>query len=439
MRHTTFRFTLAPTREQREVLRRHTGAARFAYNQALRVVIERLEAKKTTPEIKVPWSGFDLINAFNRWKVSEEAGVDEAGRSGLSWRREVCQQVFEEAAVDLGRALAAFSASRKGERRGKAVRFPNFKKKFDGRQSFRLRNKKSEIRVGEGKARSIRLPKLGVMAVRESTRKLRRMLKKGRAKILFATVREGAAGRWSVSLNIEAASLHSARQHGEGHGEPAVGIDRGLRTFAVVAEATGRELERIDSPRPLRASLPKLRRQSRALSRKEKGSRNRHRARKRLAQLHRRISNVRHDSVSVAPSSLRDCASVLEPAGQDPPPPGSRESMHDGIDANASRAFHRRQRLGALRHHADLQGRLVRRRAHLRRPFLSEHAPLQRVRARRRTSSAVGTYFSLQPLRSRGRPRHQCCSLSGPVPRHRLVSRRRQAGGDAKRLWRGER
>ena len=293
-RHTTFSFTLAPTRVQFAALKQHVGAARFAYNQSLRMVLERLERKKAEPQARVPWSGFDLINAFNRWKLSEEAGRDEAGRSGLSWRGEVCQQVFEEAAVDLGRALAAFSSSRKGERRGRRVRFPRFKKRSDGRQSFRVRNRKRDVRVGEGAARTIRLPKLGVLAVRESTRKLRRMLKKGRAKILFATVREGIGGRWTVSLNVEAAPLHPARQHESVETKP-VGIDRGLHTFAVVADADGRELERIESPRPLRAALPKLRRRSRALSRKQKGSRNRRRARERLGQLHRRIANVRLD------------------------------------------------------------------------------------------------------------------------------------------------
>jgi putative transposase len=64
----------------------------------------------------VPWSGFDLINAFNTWKRSEHAGrifvVAPDGTvtkqvTGLIWRHEVSAQVFEEAAVDLGRALVA--------------------------------------------------------------------------------------------------------------------------------------------------------------------------------------------------------------------------------------------------------------------------------------------------------------------------------------------
>ena len=68
--------------------------------------------------MKVPWSGFDLINAFNAWKRSEAAGrVFVAAPdgtitkqvTGLGWRQEVSAQVFEEAAVDLGRALAAYA------------------------------------------------------------------------------------------------------------------------------------------------------------------------------------------------------------------------------------------------------------------------------------------------------------------------------------------
>ena len=99
----------------------------------------------------MPWSGFDLINYVNAWKRSEAAGrtwaVDSAGVAtlidvGLVWRGEVCAQVFEEAAVDLGRGLDAFSRSRAGEHRGRRTGFPTFKRKRRARESFRIRNKR---------------------------------------------------------------------------------------------------------------------------------------------------------------------------------------------------------------------------------------------------------------------------------------------------------
>jgi putative transposase len=303
-RQTTFSFTLLPSGAVSEALKRHVGAARFAFNQALRLVRDALEAHRVDPSAKVPWSGFDLINSFNAWKRSEAAGVDEGGHVGLHWRDQVCQQVFEEAAVDLGRALGAFSDGRKGKRRGRRPGFPRFKHKSSARQSFRVRNKSCSIRLGDEEApRSLILPKLGQIAVREDTRKLRRMLRSGRAKVWFATVSH-EAGRWKVSLNVEAAPLHSELRHDERESAAAVGIDRGLSTFAVVADGEGKELERINSPRPLRRALPRLRKKSRALSRKQLGSRNRQRARQRLSRLHQRIGDVRRDFVHRQSSRL---------------------------------------------------------------------------------------------------------------------------------------
>ncbi|MGE5134285.1 MAG: helix-turn-helix domain-containing protein [Gemmatimonadota bacterium] len=137
-RHTTFRYRLDPTGQQAPLLVRHAGASRFAYNQCLRLHRQARRDQAADPDVAVPWTGFDLINAFNAWKKTERAGrvfaVSSRGEAevvvtGLAWRGEVCQQVFEEAAVDLGNALAAWSSSRRGKRAGKRVGYPRIKKK----------------------------------------------------------------------------------------------------------------------------------------------------------------------------------------------------------------------------------------------------------------------------------------------------------------------
>ena len=257
--------------------------------------------------VVVPWSGFDLINAFNAWKRSAAAGrvftVDTAGSAqvaatGLTWRGQVCQQVFEEAAVDLGRGLAAFTASRRGERPGRRVGFPRFKRKIGTTRSFRLRQKISHgrpsIRVGERIMRSVTLPRIGVLRVREDTRRLRRMLRSGRATITAATVSCGG-GRWQVTLAVTAADLHPANHHSQDEQGPWVGVDRGLSAYLVAATATGREVHReSDPPRPLLTAQARLRRLSRQISRKRRGSANRREAAARLGRLHTHIRNVRH-------------------------------------------------------------------------------------------------------------------------------------------------
>jgi putative transposase len=213
----------------------------------------------------------------------------------------VRQQVFEEAAVDCGRALAAWSASRRGKRKGKRIGFPRFKKKSGVVASFRLRNKHNNgclpaIRVGDTHPRSITLPGIGTMRVHDDTRRLRRMLSAHRAKILFATV-SSHAGRWWVSLNVEAADLHPAHIHQVRDQTDVggwVGVDRGLSAFVVAATADGAEVARIDhAPKALRVGMDRQRHLAKTMSRKQKGSANHRQAAARLGRHHRHITNVR--------------------------------------------------------------------------------------------------------------------------------------------------
>jgi putative transposase len=310
-RHTTFKFCLDPAVEQHEVLARHSGASRYAFNQCLAMVKTALTHRQTHRDTDVPWTGFDLINAFNAWKKTADAGrvftvgsdgVAETVVTGLAWRREVCQQVFEEAAADLGAGLKSWSDSRSGKRKGKRVGFPRFKKKTGEVPSFRLPNKhpkgrSPEIRVGDhNRPRSVTLPGIGPIGVHDDTRRLRRMLAKDRAKILFATVTL-RGGRWWVSLNVEAAELHPDHQHPVR--DPAdddgwVGIDRGLSAFLVAAHADGEEVARIsDAPKALAAGMKRQQRLAKSLSRKTKGSANRRAAAAKLARHHHHVAHVR--------------------------------------------------------------------------------------------------------------------------------------------------
>lgn len=310
-RHTTFRFCLNPTAEQRVALARHSGAARFAYNECLRMVKTALTARRADPTVEVPWTGFDLINAFNAWKKTEAAGriwavgrdgVIELAATGLAWRGEVCQQVFEEAAVDCGHALTAWADSRSGRRNGRRVGFPRFKKKTGGPQSFRLRNtnrkgRRPAIRVGDNnRPRSITVPRIGAIAVHDDTRRLRRMLAKNRSRILAVTISH-RGGRWWACLNVEAADLHPLHRHPpRAHGDHSgwVGVDRGLTAFAVAATVDGTEVARFDAaPKPLRTAMSRQRRLTNELSRKKKGSRHHQKAASALRRHHHRIANIR--------------------------------------------------------------------------------------------------------------------------------------------------
>ncbi|MGI5191150.1 RNA-guided endonuclease TnpB family protein [Promicromonospora sp. CA-289599] len=320
-RHTTFRFCLDPTVEQSVALARHAGAARFAFNQCLRLHLDAREHHRTLSSRgadadavdqardEVPWSRFSLINALNRWKVSQDAGrrflvtgggVTQVEVTGLVWRGEVSSQVFEQAAVDLSRGLAAWTASRSGKRKGRPVGHPRFKKKTHTAGSFRMRNKvhgdRSSIRVGTRvQPRSVTLRKLGSIRVQEDTRRLRRMIATGRARILQATITRGVR-RWWVSVTVEAADLHPAVQHparSDSDKTGWVGVDRGLRALVVAGTPDRTETLRVEAPKILTLGLRQQRRLARAVSRKKRGSANRRKASARLARHHLRVRDTR--------------------------------------------------------------------------------------------------------------------------------------------------
>jgi putative transposase len=169
------------------------------------------------------------------------------------------------ARLQLGEAFKNFFAHR--------ARYPRFRRKgVDDR--FTLTNDQCRV---EGKR--FYIPRLGWVRMREALRFTGR--------IVSATVSR-RADRWHVSITVDAteASLPPADNQG------VVGIDLGVSALATLS--TG---EQWPGPKALRALLDRLRRLSRSLSRKVKGSRNRGRTKRRLGRLHARIANMRCDGL----------------------------------------------------------------------------------------------------------------------------------------------
>ena len=129
-RDVSFKFALDPTSEQASQLFAHAGAARFAFNHHIARVRTNLDQRTSersygvtdsdlTPSLS--WSKFACINEFNAWKNGQlpSSPSNDDGTAGLSWRGEVSADVFEVASVNAAQALANFSESRKGTRKGK--------------------------------------------------------------------------------------------------------------------------------------------------------------------------------------------------------------------------------------------------------------------------------------------------------------------------------
>jgi putative transposase len=264
-----FRYELDPSTSERQLLAKHAGCARFAWNLALAERIRRYREKEGKARFT---SAIEQHRELNARKATE-----------FPWMYEVSKCAPQEKLRDLDRAFRDFTKARKA---GRHQGFPRFKRKGVN-DSFRLTG---SIAVSDA---GVQLPRLGTISTKESTDKFR-------GRILSATVRR-EADRWYVSVTVEVEREDPQRVEG-----PVVGVDLGLNAFAVLSDG-----ERAQAPKPLARSLERLRRRSRAHSRKARGSRNRERSARSLARLHRRIRNMRTDFLHKLSTRLAKTKSVV--------------------------------------------------------------------------------------------------------------------------------
>jgi putative transposase len=274
-----YRFALEPTPAQERALRSHAGAARFAWNWGLAKCKDRYEAEDKW------YSAVDLHKLWNAEKKADPA---------LAWWGENSKCAYQEAFRDLDRALRDFIKSKMGLRKGRRLGFPKFKKRGKCRDAFRF---------GAGAmrcvGRTVTLPRIGTLCTHESTRKLGRRLENGTARILSASVTR-TAQRWFVSFTVEVDRVMPERHASPGS---AIGVDLGVKTLLTGVDDT-EAIVTVNGPKALRSSLRKLRRVSRAHSRKKEGGANRRKHADRLARIHARVANVRADALHKATTDL---------------------------------------------------------------------------------------------------------------------------------------
>ncbi len=244
---------LDPTHAQEEFFFQCTGAARKAFNWGLE------HWKKQYTE------GLKPNEAALRKQLNAIKAVE------FPWMLEVPKSVVQQAIKNLGTAYQNFFNSCKGKRSGAKMRPPDFKKKHKSKASARLDNGPGTFSLF---GKRIKLPKIGVVKTHEELRF------DGRP--ISATV-SYVGGRWWVSVQVELPDTVKEINS-------SVGIDLGLTTALTLS--TG---EKIEAPKPLKYNLEKLRKLSKRLSRKLKGSSNRSKVAKKVARLHWRIAQIRKD------------------------------------------------------------------------------------------------------------------------------------------------
>ncbi|MFD6970475.1 RNA-guided endonuclease InsQ/TnpB family protein [Streptomyces sp. NPDC059949] len=246
----SFRYRFYPTGVQAAELCRTFGCVRKVYNLALAARTEAWTASRERV------SYVQTSAMLTGWKKTED----------LAYLAEVSSVPLQQTLRHLQSAFVGF--------REKRAKYPRFKSKRKSRASAEYT--RSAFRFADGRLTLAKMAEpLGIVWSRPLPAGMEPST---------VTVSRDAAGRWFVSLLCEDTPAPMPATTN------AVGIDVGLT--ALVTLSTG---EKTTDPKHERRDRERLARARRALSRKEKGSKNRAKARTRVARIHARIADRRRD------------------------------------------------------------------------------------------------------------------------------------------------
>ena len=259
---------LTPNNTQATHLKKACGVARFTYNWALAQWKKQYEQDKNyRDECQAKGITIDenRLNKPSQGKLRKQ--LNAIKREKYPFMLEVTKCSPQLAIMQLGDAFKRFF---KGE-----SKYPQFRKKGVN-DRFSLSNDQFKLKSKNNKPH-IQIPNLGLIRMRENLRH--------QGKILSAKVFT-KGGKWFVSIAVELSETTKPLPKTN----KSVGIDLGITSLATLSDST-----KIQAPKPLKNKLKKLQRLSKSLSRKQKGSNNREKAKTKLSRLHYKISCIRKD------------------------------------------------------------------------------------------------------------------------------------------------
>jgi len=262
------RIRLNPTPKQAECFVCVAGVRRFVYNWALTEWIRQREAGQKPSIYKI------------------KAQFNAIRRELFPWSYDTTKCAVEGAFMDLREAFNRFFESLKDNTK-KRVGFPKFKAKKRSKAGFYVANDRFSV-----SGNTIRLPHIGDVNMTEKLRL--------EGKILSARITQSGKW-WFVSITVE-----TTKKPRKVPTSGAVGVDLGINRLATVSDGTV-----FENQKHLQKRLKRLKGLQKSLSRKQKGSKNREKARMKLAIQHYRVTCSRDDFLHKLTTELAEEFSLI--------------------------------------------------------------------------------------------------------------------------------
>ena len=219
------------------------------------------------------------INSYRENKVSENLSTlgkfihhELLKDDNFIWLREQNTKVLKQAVNDMLSAYKNFFNQHKG--------FPKFKSKRDNKQSCRFelgtiskRNDYTTYKLSLANIKNVKF---------KCNKKYAEYLQKHKPNIKQATLSKLPCGEYYLSILVDGDLTHKELQDTDN----AVGIDLGIKDFVITSDG-----EVFNNLHFKKSQSNKIKRLQRQLSRKEKGSNNRNKARIRLAKAYKKIND----------------------------------------------------------------------------------------------------------------------------------------------------
>lgn len=245
-----YKYRLHPNNEQITFFEKSFGCVRFVYNWALNQRIEAYQKDGT----RISW--VESCKQLTELKKQEET----------EWLCDVANQSLQSSIRNMDSAFTRFFREKKG--------FPKFHSKKHGKLSFQLVQGVSV----DFDTHKVKLPKVGEVKFGKN--------KEFVGKIGTCTVSKTPTGKYYISILVDDGK--PTPEKAQITADTSVGIDVGIKDFAVLSNG-----QVYSNPKYLEKNENRLKVLQIRLSRKQKDSKRRERARLAVARQHEKIRNRR--------------------------------------------------------------------------------------------------------------------------------------------------
>ena len=278
VQHKVLKIRIYPNQDQTILINKTFGSCRKLYNEHLQERNEfYIDNILPIPKEERQLKSKEIYKKFKpktekEWKII------------YPYMKEISSAALQQARMDCDQAFVNFFKSNNGSRKGKSG-FPRFKSKHNNHQSYREVNTNNNCSLNF-EERKVKIPKIGKVSFKD--RKFPTWWDR-KTKLCSMTIEKSCSNQYFVAILFEVQKA----VHKIDNRKDAIGMDFSPAEMYINSDGlSGKDFGYVAQKQAHHKQLKKL---SRRLARKQKGSNNRSKARIKLARLEEHIANSRKD------------------------------------------------------------------------------------------------------------------------------------------------